>query len=82
MKEVRVRTGPMHKNEGGCGAEEEPFGESEGEGDIAVYITPHGTKVHLFKCQALKFTDFKKIKKTTLCKHCMKDKRLRVLKSD
>ena len=78
---VRVRTGPKHNDEGGCGAEE-PFGEPEGESDIAVYFTKYGTKVHLFRCQALNSTDFEKMKKTTLCKHCMKNRRLSVLKSD
>ena len=79
--EVIVRTGPQHYDEGGCGAKE-PFGESEGEGDIAVYFTKTGTKVHLFRCPALKSTDFEKMKKTTICKHCMKNRRLSVLKSD
>ena len=44
--EVIVRTGPQHNDEGGCGAKE-PFGEPEGEGDIAVYFTKTGTRVHL-----------------------------------
>ena len=83
---MKLRIGPKHKEvvteAGGCRAKE-PFGEPEGESDtdIAVYFTKFGTKVHLYRCHALSSTDFGKMRKTTLCKHCMKNRRL-ILKSD
>ena len=79
--EVTVRTGPLHKDEGGCGAKE-LFGEQEGEGDIVVYLTKTGTDVHLLRCPGLNSADFSKMKKTSICKHCMKIRRLTLLKAD
>ena len=68
-----VRTGRQHYDEGGGGARR--F-DDDGEEDVEVYFTKTGTKVHLFRCPALKSTDFEKMKKTTICKHCMKNRRL------
>ena len=79
--EVIVKTGPLHNDEGGCGAKE-LFGEREGEGDVTVYLTKTGTKVHLLRCPGLNNADFAKMRKTTICKHCLKNRRLTLLKAD
>ena len=78
-QKMLIRTGIQHYDEEGCGARRV---DDEGEEDIDVYFTKTGTKVHLFRCPTLKSTDFEKMKKTTICKHCMKNRRLSLLKSD
>ena len=74
----RRRIGLKHEEvvteAGGCRAKEGEEGDSDTE--VEVYCTKFGTKVHLYRCHALKSTDFGKLRKTTLCKHCMKNRRL------
>ena len=72
----RQRIGLKHKEvvAGGCRAKEGEDGDSDT--DVEVYCTKFGTKVHLYKCHALKLTDFGKLRKTTLCRHCMKNRRI------
>ena len=77
----RMNTGPLHNDEGGYGAKE-LFGEREGEGDVTVYLTKTGTKVHLLRCPGLNAADFAKMRKTTICKHCLKNRRTSLLKAD
>ena len=81
QQEVIRKTGPLHKDEGGCGAQE-LFGEREGEGDVTVYLTKTGTKVHLLRCPGLNNADIAKMRKTTICKHCLKIRRKSLLKAD
>ena len=77
----RMNTGPLHNVEGGYGAKE-LFGEREGEGDVTVYLTKTGTQVHLLRCPGLNNADFAKMRKTTICKHCLKNRRTSLLKAD
>ena len=80
--EVIIKTGVLHK-EGGLKAKDEFIGKCEREGDVTVFLTKTGTKVHLIKdCPGLINADLTQMKRTTICAHCLKIRRLALLKSD
>ena len=79
--EVIVKTGALHRV--GDWKAKEFIGECEREGDVTVFLTKTGTKVHLIKdCPGLHYADLTKMKTTTICRHCLKSRRLALLKSD
>ena len=79
--EVIIKTGAWHK-ERGLQAKEF-IGKCEREGDVTVFLTKTGTKVHLIKdCPGLNYADLTKMKRTTICKHCLRSRRLVLLKID
>ena len=88
QQETMRKKWPLHKDDRGCRANEqelfgeEVFGEREGEGDVTVYLTKTGTKVHLLNCPGLNNADMTKMRKTTICKHCLKIRRKSLLKAD
>ena len=79
--EVIIKTGSMHRERD---LEAKEFiGECEREGDVTVFLTKTGTKVHLIKdCPGFNSADLTKMKRTTICKHCLRSRRLALLKID
>ena len=73
--EVIIKTGSMHRERD---LEAKEFiGEYEREGDVTVFLTKTGTKVHLIKdCPGLNSADLTKMKRITICKHCLRSRRL------
>ena len=51
----------------------EKIGESDRKGDLTVFLTKSGTKVHFVKdCLGLASADMTQIKEISICKHCLK----------
>ena len=70
-----IKTGSMHK-ERERDLANEFIDECEREGDVSVFITKTGTKVHLIKdCPGLNSADLTKMKRIAICKYCLKSRR-------
>ena len=54
----------------------ELIGERDRKGDLTVFLTKTGTKVHLVKdCYGLTSADLTQIKEISICKYCLKSQR-------
>ena len=55
----------------------EIIGESDRKGDLTVFLTKSGTKVHFVKdCLGLASADLTQIKEISICKYCLKRPKL------